>query len=115
VTISETLAKLADELEAHPEHWTQGHYARDSRGVAVTPDSREAVCWCMKGLFFREAAALLLPNYRVTWHVTSLSDHVRSVLRRKGFLANVSAYNDNRDRTVTEVIETLREAAKEAA
>jgi hypothetical protein len=36
--------QIAAELRAHPEHWTQGVFARDATGTEVPYDSSEATC-----------------------------------------------------------------------
>ena len=48
------LHKLADELLKHPDHWTQGYYARNKNGSHVSEASPDAVYWCLEGLLTRE-------------------------------------------------------------
>ena len=48
----EIAKSIADELTEHPERWTQGCLSRDSSGKELyNPFGREAVCWCLEGLF----------------------------------------------------------------
>jgi hypothetical protein len=58
----------AQNLIRNPERWTQGAYARNVDGVAVSPRELSAKCWCASGAvyhvtkdsqFFVNTAALL--------------------------------------------------------
>jgi hypothetical protein len=55
--VDEVAAKMraiAVELREHPEHWTQGTWARDKDGKTSLSDGGEAVCWCAFGFLARE-------------------------------------------------------------
>lgn len=49
MNVKEIAADIARELRAHPERWTQGHWARAADGDKVHWNSPRAVCWCLEG------------------------------------------------------------------
>jgi hypothetical protein len=96
-TVSEKLAAIADEIEQHPERWTQGAYARDKDGTDVGLDrSADAVCWCALGLTFRDEVDR-----------TTLYAVVESIITER----SVSHWNDAPGRTAAEVAAAFRRAS----
>ncbi len=53
----------ARSLITDPDNWTQGSYAKDAEGVAVSIWSNKATCWCALGALysFNEDALLDIP------------------------------------------------------
>jgi hypothetical protein len=99
--IADILEKAADLIE--PEGaWLQGQYAKDDRGNFAAPEASYAVCWCAVGALQR-ASRLDLNGYFGA--ADTLADHVQS---------HVVVWNDAPERTQTEVVAKLREAAAKA-
>lgn len=96
----EIAADIARELREHPERWTQGRDARDSRGAGVDYSDPSAVCWCLAGHVDRRGDVNAYVAFRV-------------LLRR--FIGNSVtpvSWNDTKGRTVDEVIELCERIAR---
>lgn len=92
----------AEEIEQHPERWTQGDSAKDAEGNPVCADDREAVCWCLAGLFCRDGM--------------QYADHdgiARRLLDSKKYDC-FADFNDAPDRTAADIVDFLRECAEVA-
>jgi hypothetical protein len=97
--VAEKLAAIADEIEQHPERWTQGELARDVEGDEVPTESAEAACWCAWGWIDRVTG-----EYTLAYHpaVRALSCAVR---------ADIIDWNDAPGRTAAEVAAAFRRAS----
>ena len=93
--VATTLREIARELREHPEHWTQGASARDSKGEPTDATSKSAVCWCALGLTERPGSQPDL--YR--WLRDATEDFV-------------SRWNDHPTRTASEVADAFDKAAE---
>lgn len=100
-----TLATLreARELISLPEHWTQGHSARDETGSFCSPRSSRARCWCAMGAL--ERCGQFRPG--VLW---SARDLLRVLID-----TCVSAYNDHHTHAEVLALFDRAIAAAEAA
>jgi len=101
-TVSETLLRLADEIEQHPERWTTQHSARNREGDPVGVHSEEACAWCLFGLLMRFANSPF-----VNLLDTEIYARVRKVVGE-----SLAEYNDAPGRTPQDIVATLREAAQ---
>lgn len=93
----ETL-KAARERISVPEHWTQGHYARNAAGTMESMTSSKAVCWCAEG-------SILMVD----------SGHCGAALRALGSVVGTShipTFNDDARRTHAEVLAAFDEAIR---
>lgn len=99
-TVSEVLEKAADLLE--PEGaWTQKQLAKAADGKTCDPRSLAAVCWCMAGAIQRSTP--LDANYEP--YLSAVGATIRNI---------IPYWNDAPDRTQTEVVSALRQAASQA-
>jgi hypothetical protein len=57
-SIPDTLLAIADEIEQHPERWTQAAYAKNARGDSVWANDPKATCWCTLGFIERDLGGL---------------------------------------------------------
>lgn len=90
VSIEAVAADIARELREHPERWTQVDSAHDAFGNWTNSWNENAVTWCLEGHVGR----------RVTWPLRDQTLH-----RFKDTLGRiVFTWNDERDRTVGDVI-----------
>ena len=95
--VSDVLDRAAGTLAADGA-WTQGAWARDERGYAVSHDAHGAKCWCLDG-------ALMLAKGQ--------ADTFDEIIAIEALLPDVDAihWNDADGRTQVEVVAKLREAA----
>ena len=95
---ADILDSIADELEAHPERWTQCFNARDTDGDSTSWGSPKVVCWCEYGHILKRKPAHIAPI----------------MVALESFTPTGSAivHNDKPGRTVTEIIEWNRAAAR---
>ena len=101
LTVAEALERAADLIEPEGK-WTQGRPARGKDGAFVDARSPQAVCWCAIGAVDAAVAS-------ATFYFTALK--ARDALRfaiGSGFIVD---WNDAPERTQTEVVAKLREAA----
>jgi len=96
--------RIATELRTHPEHWTQGEFARDAQGGKVDYRSPAAVCWCLHGFIRRELAVPI---------GGSTASEILSAFEQaaigKPYIRDVSglgfvAWQDEQGRTVADII-----------
>ncbi len=95
---ADILDSIADELEAHPERWTQGCNARDRNGGVLDWTAPQAVCWCEYGHILKRKPAHIAPIMVALESFTPTGSAV--------------VHNDTPGRTVTEIIEWNRAAAR---
>ena len=81
--------RAARELICAPERWTQGVLARNAKGNAVKPVSRNATCWCAYGAITRIQESWSWPPFEfldqaMDSPIAKFNDHHphREVLRR---------------------------------
>lgn len=91
------LERAADRL-SKPGAWTQVHLARDVNGVPVKPGDYRATCWCISGALLREAPSRPLMDYPTL----------------DAAIGMYPSWNDAPERTQSEVVAKLREAAAAA-
>lgn len=101
-SVSEVLGAAADLLEK-PGAWTQGGWARDGLGDRVVSTSSAATCWCAMGAMIRVAFAT----------GRDADGAVDRLAKLVG--ANIGKWNDHPARTQAEVVDTLRQAARQAS
>lgn len=99
---AQELEAIADEIEQHPERWTQGPLAKDTEGDVWDDDDmrdriRGAYCWCALGFCRREHLnpALLL---------RALGADAYAVFR-------LTMFNDAKIRTPADIVALFRKAA----
>jgi hypothetical protein len=98
LTVADVLERAADLIE--PEGaWTQHWSARTAEHRITTAMDRSAVCWCAGGAIVRAVGA-----------DNALSAAAYSALRST-LLSTVSDFNDAPERTQSDVVAKLREAA----
>ena len=97
---SEILFAAADKIEPKGA-WTQGSFARNSRGIMADPLSEDAICWCASG-------AIISANGK--------DDHVAFLAKRafenSVIKSHIYDWNDDPERTQSQVVSALRSAAK---
>lgn len=104
--IADILERAADLIE--PEGaWTQKAYARDARGKnLILGRDPTAVCWCTIGAIDHEATGKphrdALEAIRITLGISG------------GLNSTIGSWNDAPERTQSEVVAKLREAASKA-
>jgi hypothetical protein len=81
-------------IVADPAHWTQGAYAKDSIGLQVTPQSNQAVCFCLAGALHKAKA-----NYMAGRFVENLTG-----------IGDIIDWNDAPGRTHDQVLDLLDRA-----
>jgi len=101
MTVSATLREIAAELRQHPEHWTQGEWARDAGGRCVSYPYMTPVCWCAFGLCSRE-------------EIVSKAMPILSELVRERNYGSVPEWNDAPGRTAADVADLFERAAAKA-
>lgn len=100
MTPQEIARSIADELREHPEHWTQGAIARTSEGEElVSFMDKRAVYWCLEGLFYKHARGARFREFS------------KAIDLAMGRRVIPFLYNDNKDRTVTEIIALCNKVA----
>ena len=98
-TESEILLE-ARELIAKPEHWTQGHAAKDETGVDVIPYDKNACSFCLYGAVVRAA-------YANNTSADSILQAVHSRLQWQ----SIGSFNDTH--THAEVLTLMEQAAED--
>lgn len=101
MTAPEVLEAAADLLE-RPGAWTQGAFARDRKGWPQVSHDCRAICFCAVGAI-----------YRVSGYGPATSEafsHLSSQVRRN----NIGEWNDKPNRTQSEVVAALRQAARQS-
>ena len=114
---SDLVARVADFFEAHPDQWGQGAFARTKEldevglyGAAVN----ELICqWCVMGRVAFESYQAVKDE---AGNVDDLQDRrlycdTSMLLQRALGNSMVASWNDDKDRTVEEVIDLCRRAA----
>lgn len=107
-TLTSALLTATADLLAKPGVWMQGGYGRRSDGQVIDlPDSPElagATCLCALGALRKASADVpALHRYRVTLAAeTALTKTVGD---------SIPAWNDHPDRTLDEVLDTIRQVA----
>lgn len=99
--IADILDRAADRL-SKPGAWTQGANARDADGRGVSPNNPAAVCWCLSGVLYS-----VEPRY-------SVAREANDFMNRYVLVSYAHHWNDAPERTQSEVIQTLRQAADKA-
>lgn len=101
MTVAEVLERAANLIE--PEGaWTQDWFARDVIGREVEAIDPHANCWCVRGAVFAVCGSDSVDE-------EAIFNPLHDLL---GFeLMSVEEWNDDPDRTQTEVVAKLREAA----
>ena len=97
-TFSEALLAGADFLEANPDKWTRGTYARDEVGQSIGPLHPDACTFCALGAARRACG---ITHY----------DLVELQPPGDTRFGDVFLFNDNHAETVFDVIRFMREAA----
>lgn len=95
--------RIAAQLRAHPEHWTQGVPARDAQGTQVAYSSPEAVCWCLQSLIVRE----LRRSARESFILDILSvfeEAIAKLYSPDGAKIGHVRWQDQKERTVADII-----------
>ena len=87
------------ELIADPKAWTKGVAAVNATGKEVGPSSNEAVAWCLYGACVRCGV----------WD-DQRADRLGELIRKNIGTGTVTDFNDDPNRTHTEVIAILKEA-----
>lgn len=95
--IADKLDAIGAELEAHPERWTQGAFARSVDGECTLSSSRGAACWCVAGFMTRYFGANMYPDPYVT---RAIDDNM------------FARWNDVPGRTAAEVAAAFHRAAQ---
>jgi hypothetical protein len=99
-SVAEVLERAADLLE-EPDAWTQGVYARDHNN-RQTDDRDKAECFCALGAI----------NYAAGRHDLSWDAREQQrVFEEISGIDDVPTWNDDPERTQSEVVAKLREAA----
>jgi len=88
----------ARERISTPERWTQGAEARDAEGNSVEPWGAKAVRWCMIGAI--QHVSLIIIFRPFTLLVRAIGDP----------LADIAEWQDNPERTHTDVLATFDRA-----
>lgn len=97
--VADVLERAADLIE--PEgRWTQGVLAKSAGGVPVAPEHDCAVCWCASGAIIRISGDRLP---KAAWYA------LKCII---GLGEIIPSWNDAPERTQSEVVAKLREAAK---
>lgn len=102
--VAEILNQAADLLEK-PGAWTQGAYGRDASGEPIPEWHERCTCWCAAGAVW----AVLGKGASTRDLEPALDVLARDLPRRL-----VSEWNDEQGRTQSEVVEALRQAARQA-
>lgn len=105
---SELLHAAGDLLEK-PGAWTQGNFACDAHGKAVSSYDTDAVCWCASGALRKVSShlyALAIPGESMP--VPFLD--ARACLRQITGIHNIATWNDVIACTQEEVVNTFRKA-----
>lgn len=92
-------------LISNPDKWGIGDYAEDVNGIEVSPNSREAVRFCMMGAMAKYAR-LDPKDKRLDPAINVLYDY----LKGQGH-PFIGGFNDADGRTLGEVTDALRGAA----
>jgi hypothetical protein len=82
------MAKIEDE-----KNWIQGVSARDRNGIRVSPEDKEAVCWCASGSIYSQAS-YLSPEYFLLDGVTNLLDATTGIDCGQIGLRPIARFND---------------------
>lgn len=94
--------KIAAELRANPDHWTQNATSRDIHGVGYdTFVHPNAVCWCLEGFIHRDIQSCV---QRADVYIS-----IENILQ---FKEKIYEYNDHPDRTVGDIITFMDKLAK---
>lgn len=109
-SVSEVLAAAADLLEKLGA-WTQFDFAHDAVGRAVDYTSSDAVCWCARGAIGVIGRENDDADYRAVHRLWT------AAAKQMGFdqIEDIETWNDAPGRTQTEVVNTLRQAARQAS
>jgi hypothetical protein len=84
--------------------WTQGAYARDSRGSLIASDSPEASCWCVLGALGEDVRGS---------HESELVDPIYARLHGLIDCDSLALWNDAPDMTQERVLEVFKKAEQE--
>lgn len=105
LTAEEACERIASFLEANPDAWMRGTYARDANGRCCQPEDPGAIRFCALGLVIKFAG-----NNAVGNHICTL---LSMAVTPPGMMATISAarFNDDTARDVTDVIAMFRCAA----
>lgn len=98
--VSEVLNKAADLLEK-PGAWTQGEGARTPEGGGVRANDLRACSWDIIGAIHKAAPT------------DGLADSAKNYMLAT--IGNLTNYNDAPGRTQAEVVEALRQAARQSS
>jgi len=93
-------AKLAAFYRADPQRWTQDWYAHDAKGFDCDATAPEAVCWCLRGAIQVLEPSLIGRDRAVLEEF----DRALGVVDPNYESLRIVNWNDNRHRTVNEVI-----------
>lgn len=93
-------ARIAAEITAYPQRWTQGATARAADGTPVSADDSRAVCWCALGFLRRE---------------TNYGSHVLKMRVAFGDITGkgIATFNDRTGRSASEVAAVFAKLAQE--
>lgn len=86
------ILQAARKLLSKEERWTRGGLARDSDGVIVEPQAKEAVCWCAMGAVHKQRG----PSRSEAAAERRLFETMPETYRNGGYLGQ---YNDDPNRT----------------
>lgn len=91
--------KIAAELRANPEHWTQKATSRNIQGYETFVHS-DAVCWCLEGFMHRDIQSCV---QRADVYIS-----IENILQ---FKEKIYEYNDAPERTVGDIITLMDKLA----
>lgn len=103
ITAKKIAAEIAAELKEHPEHWTQGAYAKLDGGKPCDVTEPEARYWCILGLIGKRlpiGASILLQDRIAAGFINAISEKDW----RADDFKMLSRWNDRHGRTVQDVI-----------
>jgi hypothetical protein len=113
LSIADILDRAADLIE--PEGWwCQEAFARDSFGESVHPSSPDAVCFCATGAVTRAAGNRHVERHKALQVLANDFSPPPEFLGHIGgnrYVSAMAAWNDAPERTQSEVVSKLREAA----
>lgn len=109
-SVSEVLAAAADLISA-PDAWTQGQCARGDDEAWPFPADDSATCWCGVGAVMRIAYCRLGQSSQVEADAIEM---LHGLAKQRG-LSAFAAFNDAPERTQAEVVDALRQAARQAS
>ena len=104
MTTTKILNAAADLLD-RPGAWCQEAYARDADGYSTHPLADKAVSWCPIGAITRVAEESDVQDYH------EAQARLTTTVQRRH--QNISHWNDDPNRTQSEVVAMLRRAAEE--